>query len=196
MLTHGLSYLDSDRIPPFTDEGVLPPGDYVLTFDALRASRLVVGPDPGSRFREDWDAAWRETLTRRAEELCRQLWSVGIGSVFLDGSFTEAKGHPNDIDGYFACDVRRVARGELQRELNRTDPKRCWTWDPAARRAYRGYTKRQLPMWHAYRVELYPHYDQFSGLTDEQGHPLTFPAAFRKRRRDGQPKGIVEIPPA
>ena len=198
----------SDPIPPFTREGLLPPGDYALTFDALRDSRLVQGPNPDRSFGEDadgprhdgpwhdWDAAWRQTLTHQAETLCRPLWAVGIGSVFLDGSFTEAKAHPNDIDGYFACDVERIARGELQRELNRIDPKRCWTWDPDARRAYRGYAKRQLPMWHAYRVELYPHYNQFTGLTDEHGHPLTFPAAFRTRRRDAEPKGIVEIRPA
>ena len=107
----------------------------------------------------------------------------------------EAKVHPNDIDGYFVCDARRIATGELQRELNQIDPKKCWTWDAEERRAYRGYAKKQLPMWHAYRVELYPHYDQFTGITDEHGHPLTFPAAFRKRRRDDKPKGIVKVIP-
>jgi hypothetical protein len=79
--------------------------------------------------------------------------------------------------------------------FGRIDPKKCWTWDPKERRAYRGYAKKQLPMWHAYRVELYPHYDLFTGITDEYGNPLTFPAAFRKRRRDDEPKGIVRILP-
>jgi hypothetical protein len=50
-------------------------------------------------------------------------------------------------------------------------------------------------MWHAYRVELYPHYDQFTGITDEYGNPLTFPVAFRKRRRDDELKGIVKVVP-
>jgi hypothetical protein len=50
-------------------------------------------------------------------------------------------------------------------------------------------------MWHAYRVELYPHYDQFSGITDEHGNALAFPAAFRKRRSDGTEKGILEVLP-
>jgi len=86
--------------------------------------------------------------------MCSQLWSVGIEEVYLDGSFTEAKAHPNDIDGYFEFDAGRVATGELQRELNKIDPKKCWTWDPEERRSYRGYAKKQLPMWHAYRVEL------------------------------------------
>jgi len=179
----------------FTKEGVLPPGDHVLTFAELRASVLVVGPESASPWSEPWDGEWREHLTRQAETMCGQLWDVGIEDIYLDGSFTEAKAHPNDIDGYFECDARRVATGDLQRALNQSDPKKCWTWDPGERRAYRGYAKKQLPMWHAYRVELYPHYDQFTGITDEYGHPLTFPAAFRKRRRDDEPKGIVKVVP-
>lgn len=179
----------------FNEEGVLPPGDHVLTFAELRASVLVVGPGSTSPWSESWDGEWREHLTRQAETMCEQLWEVGIEDIYLDGSFTEAKAHPNDIDGYFGCDARRVATGDLQRALNQIDPKKCWTWDPDERRAYRGYAKKQLPMWHAYRVELYPHYDQFTGITDEYGHPLTFPAAFRKRRRDDEPKGIVKVVP-
>jgi len=189
-----------DVLPPFTDEGVLPPGDYEVTFDQLRTSRLVRGPDVSlpdtpSPFSTGWDEEWRNYLTRQAERLCNQLWAEDIQDVFLDGSFVEAKDHPNDIDGYFTCDVERIAKGTLQRAPNKRDPKRCWTWDPNSRRAYRGYAKKQLPMWHAYRVELYPHYNQFTGLVDEAGHPLTFPSAFRQRRRDGTRKGIVKIVP-
>lgn len=180
-------------IPDFTDEGLLPPGDYAVTFDELRGSVLARGPATSSPFRDGWDAEWRRHLIGQAEILCGQLWAVGIEDIFLDGSFVEAKGHPNDIDGYFTCAARRVATGALQRDLNRMDPKSCWTWDPAARRSYRGYAKKQLPMWHAYRVELYPHYDQPTGLTDERGYPLTFPSAFRQRRSDGRPKGIVQV---
>ena len=163
-------------------------------------SLLVTGPDASSPFAADgdpiWDTSWRLHLTRQAEVLCKQLWAEGIEAIFLDGSFVEAKSHPNDIDGYFACDVERIAKGSLQRALNQRDPKRCWTWDPDSRRAYQGYAKKQLPMWHAYRVELYPHYNQFTGLVDEHGQPLTFPAAFRKCRSDGTQKGIVEVIPS
>ena len=183
----------AELIPDFTDEGLLPPGDYEVTFEELRKSILVTGPESDSPWGEEWDTEWREHLTRQAETMCFYLWEVGIEEIYLDGSFTEAKAHPNDIDGYFECDVRRVATGKLQRELNQIDPKKCWTWDPKERRAYRGYAKKQLPMWHAYRVELYPHYDQPAGITDEYGNPLTFPAAFRKRRRDDEPKGIVKV---
>jgi hypothetical protein len=105
----------------------------------------------------------------------------------------EDKNHPNDIDGYFVCELRLLASGELQRQLNLLDPHKVWTWDPATRRAYRGYSKKQLPMWHQYRVELYPHVGQLSGIRNAHGHELEFPAAFRQSRRDGRPKGIIRI---
>jgi hypothetical protein len=41
-----------------------------------------------------------------------------VHEVFADGSFVEDKDHPNDIDGYFACDLRELASGELERKLN------------------------------------------------------------------------------
>ena len=153
------------------------------------------GPGPDSPWGKEWDGEWRRHLTDQAETMCSHLWEVSIEDIYLDGSFTEAKAHPNDIDGYFECDARRVASGELERELNQIDTKKCWTWDPDQRRAYRGYAKKQLPILCAYRVELYPRYDQFTGITDEHGNPLTFPAAFRKQRRDDEPKGIVKVVP-
>ena len=181
------------QIPPFTDEGLLPPGDYELTFAELLESPLVLGPGPPAKW-PDWDARWREALVRNLAVLTGQLFQVGVTDVFVDGSFTEDKLHPNDIDGYFVTDLDRLRSGELERELNLPDPHKVWTWDPAARRPYRGYPKRQLPMWHRYRVELYPHVSGlFSGITDRHGNELEFPAAFRQSRRDGQPRGIVKI---
>lgn len=177
-------------IPPFTREGLLPSGDHAASFADLRASTLVFGPPDRP---VEWDEDWRAYLIDQAEMLVHQLWDVGVTEVFLDGSFVEDKPHPNDIDGYFMVDVHRVASGELERSLNGLDPNGIWTWDPAARSAYRGYTKRQLPMWHTYRVELYPHYDQFSGIVDARGYPLTFPSAFRTVRLTNQEKGIVQL---
>jgi hypothetical protein len=98
------------------------------------------------------------------------------------------------IDGYFVCDVVEIASGRLVRALNRLDPQKVWTWDPALRRAYPGYPKKQLPMWHVYRVELYPHFPGLnSGIRDKFGNELEFPAAFRQCRRDSTPKGIVKL---
>ncbi|MCE9554051.1 MAG: hypothetical protein K8T91_11840 [Planctomycetes bacterium] len=181
-----------DSLPAFTDAGFLPPGDFVLTVEELADSLLVRGPLDPSRY-PNWDAPWRGHLVGNLAILVSQLWQVGITEIFVDGSFTEDKDHPNDIDGYFECELMRLASGDLQRELNLLDPFKIWTWDPASRRPFRNYSKKQLPMWHAYRVELYPHVGQLSGIRDRYGNELEFPSAFRQSRRDGQPRGIVKI---
>lgn len=181
-----------DRIPNFTSDGLLPIGDYEVTAAQLRVSKLVLGPGEPKDHRY-WDAAWRERLVDNLSVLANQLFSVGISRIFIDGSFVEDKDHPNDVDGYFECDLKRLASGDLQQELNLLDPHKIWTWDPASRRPYRGYPKQQLPMWHQYRVELYPHYNQPSGIKDQHGNDLEFPAAFRQRRADNRPKGIIKL---
>ena len=177
-------------LPLFDDDGLLPAGDYELSLDELRVSALVSGNGASSA---TWDARWRTRLVENLATLVRQLWQVGVREIFADGSFVEDKDHPNDIDGYFVCDLTTFASGELQRQLNLLDPHKVWTWDPAERRAFRGYPKKQLPMWHQYRVELYPHYGQFSEIRDSFGNELEFPSAFRLSRRDGKPRGIVKI---
>lgn len=180
------------QLPDFTGEGILPPGDYPLTIEELGQSMLVVGPS-NPRLDRSWDAPWRRQLVRNLAEMVGQLTAVGIHGVFVDGSFVEDKEHPNDIDGYFECSAADLASGRLERELNRVDPRKSWTWRPDSRRPYRGYQKRQLPMWHAYRVELYPHCHGVIAGIDEFGNALEFPAWFRRRRTDGRPKGIVKI---
>jgi len=161
----------------------------------LRQSILVVGLSGAARS-PNWDSAWRAKLVDNLEILARQLWQVGITEVFADGSFAEDKDHPNDIDGYFVCSLDLLRTGQLTRELNLLDPYKVWTWDPASRRPYRGYPKRQLSMWHKYRVELYPHVPGLGlgcGIRDRHGNELEFPSAFRQSRRDGKPRGIVKI---
>jgi hypothetical protein len=169
---------------------MLPPGDYKLTLDELRASSLVTGTGVAS---STWDRQWRALLVENLAVLVGQLRQVGVSESFADGSFVEDKDHPNDIDGYFVCELRKLASGELQRDLNLLDPHKVWTWDPRERKAFRGYPKKQLPMWHQYRVELYPHYGQLSGIRDRFGNELEFPSAFRMSRRDGKPRGILKI---
>lgn len=179
------------RLPQrFNNFGLLPPGDYDLTIAQLRGSMLVTGPRPAIL---GWDAAWRRQLVDKLAILVGQLRKVEITTVFIDGSFVEDKCHPNDIDGYFECDVFDLATGALQTRLNLLDPHKVWTWDHSARHPDPDSDKRQLPMWHIYRVELYPHYNQFSGIVDAAGNALTFPSAFRKSRREDRQKGIVRI---
>lgn len=136
----------------------------------------------------------RAHLIDNLEVLVNQLRKVGVTNVYLDGSFVEDKDHPNDIDGYFTCDVFRFISGDLARELNLLDPHKVWTWSPASRRLAPGSPKRQLPMWHQYRVELYPHLPGLgTGIRDKHGNDLEFPSAFRLSRRDDKPKGIIKI---
>jgi hypothetical protein len=161
-----------------------------VTLDQVRASYLVTGEGVDSK---TWDRAWRALLVDNLAVLVGQFWQVGIDRIFVDGSFVEAKDHPNDIDGYFECDLRYVASGQLERDLNRLDPYKVWTWSPSSRRPDPNSAKSQLPMWHRYRVELYPHFGQPAGIRDQNGNVLMFPAAFRRRRGDGQAKGILRI---
>jgi hypothetical protein len=174
-------------LPAFTADGVLPPGDYPLTLDNLRESRLVAGIGPGVL----WDATWRRMLVDNLESLVGDLWRVGVDEVFVDGSFVEDKAHPNDIDGYFICDVRRFVSGELERELNRHARKKVWTWSNRRRELVKGHGWK-LPMWRMYRVELYPHFGQPSGIRDRFGNELQLPAAFRISRT-GISKGIIKL---
>lgn len=177
-------------LPAFTDDGVLPPGDYALTLAELAASPLVTGfPDAAP----SWDRAWRARLVRNLGTLVDQLRRVGCDAIFADGSFVEDKDHPNDIDGYFECDVRSFVSGDLERDLNALDPHKVWTWDPRSRRWDPDSGKAQLPVWFIYRVEVYPHFGQPSGIVDQFGHMLQFPSAFQLSRRASIPKGIVRI---
>lgn len=181
-----------DGLPGFNEDGVLPPGEYALTLDQIERSMLVTGEGVASQG-GTWDREWRHALLGNLAILAGQLWEAGIEEVFIDGSFVEDKDHPNDIDGYFVCDPMRLATGELERTLNKLDPSKCWTWDHTRRRRYRGYPKGQLPMWHAYRVELYPHYTGLIAGEDRHGNALEFPAFFRTCRRTDAPKGIVRV---
>jgi hypothetical protein len=182
-------------IPPFDPDGLLPPGDYEVSLGELRHSILVLGPGSPKGY-PSWDRPWRDQLARNLEVLARQLWQVGIREIFADGSFVGDKGHPNDIGGYFVCSLDMLMTGELTREMNLLDPWKVWTWDPASRKPYRGYPKKQLPMWHQYRVELYPHVPGLGigcAIFDRHGNEFEFPSAFRQSRRSGKPRGIVKI---
>jgi len=178
----------------FNSDGLLDPGDYPMTIGQLKNSMLVVGPPDIP----EWDTRWRMFLVNNLEIMVNQLSQVQsrfpgkIGKIFIDGSFVTDKCHPNDIDGYFECDYKFLASGDLQMELNRIDLYKIWTWNNSSRRPHYSSTKGQLPMWHQYRIELYPHFGQLSGIRDQFGHELQFPSAFRQTRSH-KPKGIIEI---
>lgn len=181
----------------FNSDGLLDPGTYDASFADIRNSILVLGDGSSPT----WAAEWRAELVNRAEILVKQLWAVGVSDVFLDGSFVENKDHPNDIDGYFdphlsilnAVDM--VTFQKIVSDLNNLDPHKIWNWDPRSRKAYRGYPKKQLPMWLFYRVEFFPHLDQGTGIKDQYGNDQKFPAAFRQSRSEFKPKGIIKVIP-
>jgi hypothetical protein len=176
----------------FDDHGVLPVGDHPMTIDQLRESLLVNGP--GEERSPRWDKKWRLMLVNNLEIVAKQLWSVGITQIYIDGSFVEDKDHPNDIDGYFECDMYRVRTRKIEAQLNAAAGFRVWSWSNASRRPHSDSHKRELPIWHKYRVELYPHcIGMFSGILDEFGNSQTFPAAFRKSRREHRAKGIIKL---
>ncbi|MSR60568.1 MAG: hypothetical protein EXS05_23490 [Planctomycetaceae bacterium] len=177
-------------LPAFSRDGLLPAGNYPLSLDELAKSSLVGGPQ-GRERPTDWDADWRAQLVENLGILANELLQVGIVEIFVDGSFVEAKDHPNDIDGYFVCDRHRLLSGRLERELNRASAKKCWTWDNERRLPVPG-PGWKLPMWVEYRVELYPHFGQGTGIVDRFGNELQFPATLRLSRT-GQPKGIVKL---
>lgn len=181
----------------FNNDGLLDAGTYKATFAEMRKSILVNGD--GSS--QTWDRDWRLELTVRAEVLVKQLWQVGVSDIFLDGSFVEDKDHPNDIDGYFDPHLSMFNLEDMNKfqqmvsALNSLDPHKIWNWDPNSRRAYRGYAKKQLPMWIFYRIEFFPHLSQGTGIVDKFGNDQKFPAAFRQSRNGFKPKGIIKVIP-
>src|SRR5436305_6763834 len=107
-------------LPCFTDDGLLPSGDYELALEQLKQSMLVVGP--GANY-PDWDVKWRTQLVCPLETLARQLWQVGItSSICIGGSFVEGRNHPHDIDGYFYCDDQESLPGRFAEQLHPLDP--------------------------------------------------------------------------
>jgi len=84
-------------LPDFTEDGLLPPGDYVLTIEEMKRSMLVQGPK-GKRRPRGWNVGWRMQLVENLGILVRQLRAVGITEIFADGSFAENKAIPNDLD--------------------------------------------------------------------------------------------------
>jgi hypothetical protein len=186
-------------LPPFTDDGVLPVGDHPLTLSQLATSHLVTGEHSRS---SAWDREWRAELVGNLTVMVRQLHVIAekgirIGRIYINGSFVEDKAHPNDIDGYFECRLVDHRLRRIEAALNLLDPHQVWTWDLGSRRWDPGSQRHKLPMWHIYRVELFPIYlevpNQPSGILDASGQPLSWEECFRLRRGDYKPKGIVQI---
>src|SRR5579872_839238 len=175
------------KLPSFCEPyGTLPPGDYPLTLNQLRGSILVTGKGVTN---PQWNSAHRAYLVDRLEILVNHLWAAGIDRIFVDGSFVTDKGVPKDIDGYFEFNISRYSAfgsvyglAALQGKLNQIDPEKCWGWDHRLRKPHPDSKKfgGELPMWHKYRVELYPHYPGAIAGFDKFGVPIEYPSWFRQ----------------
>ncbi len=162
----------------------MPPGDYEMTLDGLKSSILVAGPPQSV----NWDATWRLKLVNNLEILAKQLWAIGITDIYINGSFVENRDRPNDIDGYFVCDLTDYVNGKIVQKLNSIDPYKAWGWDDSSR-----HPGRQLPLWHRYRVVLWPYsYGTMFGF-DENNNLLEMSQAFRRTKANRRPKGIVRL---
>lgn len=164
----------------FNTYGRLPVGDYPLTLDQLRESILVHGTQ-----RYPVDTEWRLQLVDNLSHLVPSLWAIGITDIYIDGSFVTSKARPNDIDGYYVCDVRDLLSESLFRTLHEVSGEAIWDMRD---RVQVGYDKIRPKMWKQYRCELYPHCEE---VHLNFPHP-PFPQFFRQTRV-GVGKGIVKL---
>lgn len=82
--------------------------------------------------------------------------------------------------------------GTLQSQLNQLDPYHVWTWDASTRMKHPDASSKKLPMWHRYRVELYPqHLD--SGIYNLKGKRMNFLEAFQTTRGGRKHRGVLKI---
>lgn len=76
---------DANRIPPFDDNGNLPPGIYQVQLHDIE-----------ERF--TWTDK-RKKLFQGLIQAAKNLESAGVFLLYIDGSFVTNKDEPNDIDG-------------------------------------------------------------------------------------------------
>ncbi len=77
-------------IPPFTEEGLLPPGVYRATWREF-VDRFGTTPH-------------RRKLLAGLKAALKSLRAAGCRTVYIDGSFVTAKPHPGDFDGCWEID--------------------------------------------------------------------------------------------
>lgn len=168
------------KLPPFTTDGVLPPGDFELTFDELQQSILVCGPDNSARYLK-WDQSRRKKLVESLADFVSQLWQVGINEVFVGGSFVEDKDHPSDIDVYFECEPTQIEVNQLETHLMALNP--VWS----------GISKQDCRLMRTlFAVHMLPHFGV--AYRFDNGPEVSLPIEFRKSKEKGSiPRGIVKI---
>jgi Family of unknown function (DUF6932) len=176
-------------LPRLTADGLLPPGDHLLTLPELRQSYLVTGEGLNV---PRWDSTWRAQLVDNMEMFIRQLWDVGVERIFVNGSLVTSKPGPGDIDAYFECTfgaypLTLVSLMQLEPPLH---------WDLTHRPIHPRTGAAKPMMWHRYRVELLPRFVDYptpTGVFDENGNEIQLVELFRRDRATSRPKGMVQL---
>ena len=165
-------------LPLFQADGLLPPGDYVLTLDELRSSALVLGPgDPKDYWRPAMirnEDEYREAVMRLAEEQKRiaaqkaELKKAGLTADEIKRVLDPIRSFhlqlEDDVQRY-----ERLRRGEFEelQNLRGLGPLLI------SLRIARGFSQRQL----AERLEV--HESQVSRDERNEYHGITLERAAR-----------------
>jgi len=161
------------------------------SFEELRQSILVLGPDDSAHY-PNGNHAWRSHLVDNLEILTRQLWPGWHPGDLRRRIIAEDKDHPNDIDGYLVCDLLQLSSGELTRQLI-DRPVQGVDLGTSIEEALSSYPKKQLPMWHRYRIELYPHIPGMESVAESStGMAMnwSFHLRFDSRAATASPEGL------
>jgi hypothetical protein len=162
--------------------------DYTLTIDGLRNSMLVKGPTTGEYI--PWDKEKRLYLVNQLEIVANQVWNAGFDKICVDGSFVEDKASPGDIDCYFECGLDDFMQGKVEEALRIANPGEKWGFSKDNLINVDGIS--QFPIWHKYRVDMWPECGMPSFVFDKSGtNNLKISQAFRQQKHTYRKKGIV-----
>lgn len=167
----------------FQNNGLLSPGDHPISIKDLREF-LFIGPKNAHA----WDSKWRLKLFTEFEKSYKQLLSVGINQIYIDGSFATDKARPNDLDAYFIV-PRSLWRNSAENQLRELDPD-FWNFDLIND----GTGKVAYPMAINHNIELFPVYLEHTpeyADCDELIDPKIY--FFRTDKHSHQEKGIIKI---
>ncbi|RAL21974.1 DUF6932 family protein [Thermoflavimicrobium daqui] len=172
----------------FNEYGYLPEGDHEMTISELKESILVLGDESTYQ----WKEGHRRYLVNNLEHLIQPLWTIGIESVYIDGSFCTDKETPKDIDAYFEFPDDGKTRAQilqeliaLAHELNSLSEDGLWNW--WERRPNSDFESKP-EMWFKYQIEIYP--NCFGVYATKDGKK--FDQMFRQDK-NGFPKGVIKL---
>jgi hypothetical protein len=175
--------MGGDMMLKFAKSGLLPPGDHAVRMAELEAF-IRQGPENA----QGWDTAWRLQLLQEFKQRYAQLQAVGIGEVYIDGSYATDKYHPNDMDVYFVV-PRKTWNSGAEQALQKMDPE-FWRFEPELGAD----GKLGYPMAFQHHIEMYPVYREHTAEYAEC-QAMIDPKIkfFRTDKYSHRSKGIIRI---